>query len=233
MGQYVPADYARRLVIDFVDVDSAKFEAYAQSGNSLVRLKHAREGRPLRKKESRLAARAHASLLVSAEEAALFAAQRIMPRIQAVAPGANLHIVGRKPTAEVRALDGVDGCKVWGRVDEMPAFLRAADLALVPLEVARGVQNKVLEAMAMALPVVASEGAAAGIGAEPGREIAIGKDDDALVRVAIALLRNPQKAKTMGLATRRFVQESRSWEAVLSPLPTLVGMKDRSVSDAA
>ena len=296
MAHYVPADWQGRLVIDFCDVDSAKFEAYSSKGaKPLMRWINAREGRLLRREEARQAARAHASLLVSAEEAALFASRlpvdaqdaanvlalhngidtrsydpftvlpepalaaipgpkliftgqmdyapnvaavcravhRLMPRIRAVLADASFHIVGRKPTAEVLALDGLNGCKVWGRVDDVAAFLRAADLALVPLEIARGVQNKVLEAMAMAMPVVVSTGAATGIGAEPGREIAIGEDDDALVRLTITLLRDRQKAMTMGLAARRFLEETRSWEATLAPLPALMGMDRKGVSDAA
>lgn len=291
MGQYVPDDYNGRLVVDFVDVDSAKFDAYARSGNPASRWINFREGRVLRAEEARLAARAHASLLVSAEEAQLFAertggvgqvcslangidtqafdpfrttpdplltvceaprliftgqmdyapnvaaarraVERLMPRIRAVIPWASFHIVGRNPTPAIKALDGKHGCRVWGRVDDIAAYLRAADLALVPLEIARGVQNKVLEAMAMALPVVASTGAATGIGAEWGREIAVGESDDELVRLTIALLRDRQKARTMGLAARRFLQESRSWEAVLAPLPELIGMAEPVVSDAA
>jgi sugar transferase (PEP-CTERM/EpsH1 system associated) len=291
MGQYVPADWRGRLVIDFVDVDSAKFEAYANAGNPAMRWVNAREGRVLKAVESSLANRADTSLLVSREEAALFAsrlsaparvealengidsttfdpfstlpdpgfaglpgqkivftgqmdyapnvaavlraARSLMPRIRSVIPGAQLHIIGRNPTVQVKALDGVDGCRVWGRVGSMPAYLRAADLALVPLEIARGVQNKVLEAMAMALPVVASDGAATGIGAQHGREIMIGEDDDALVRHAIALLRDRQRAKTMGLAARRFLQDRRSWPAVLAPLPALVGMNGQGESHAA
>jgi len=146
-----------------------------------------------------------------------------MPRVRMAFPDASLHVVGRKPTAEVTALDGVNGCKVWGRVDDMPAFLRAADLALVPLEIARGVQNKVLEAMAMAMPVVASTGAATGISAVPGREIAIGETDEELARAAIGLLRDRRKAGAMGLAARRHVETERNWDAVLAGLGDLIG----------
>ncbi|MEO7247337.1 MAG: TIGR03087 family PEP-CTERM/XrtA system glycosyltransferase [Novosphingobium sp.] len=291
MGQYVPADWQGKLVIDFVDVDSAKFEAYAQAGNRAMRLINAREGRLLKAEEARLAARADASLLVSDEEAALFSARlpapanvralyngidtrafdpftmlpepklaaypaprliftgqmdyppniaavqravkRLMPRIRAVLPDASFHVVGRNPSAEVLALDGIAGCKVWGRVDNVAAYLRACDLALIPLEIARGVQNKVLEAMAMAMPVVVSRGAATGIGAIEGRELAIGDDDDALVRLAVSLLRDRQKAMTMGLAARRYLEQNRSWAATLEPLPALIGFPSQGVSDAA
>ena len=161
------------------------------------------------------------------------AVKRLMPRIRAVLPAASFHIVGRNPSAEVLALDGVSGCQVWGRVENIAAWLRAADLALIPLEIARGVQNKVLEAMAMAMPVVASRGASTGIGATEGRELAIGDDDDALVRLVLSLLRDRQKAMTMGLVARRYLEQNRSWAAALAPLPGLIGFPAKGVSDAA
>ncbi|MEP6868060.1 MAG: TIGR03087 family PEP-CTERM/XrtA system glycosyltransferase [Novosphingobium sp.] len=295
MGQYVPVDFAGRVILDFVDADSAKFAAYAKSGHWPSRWVNWREARHLRAEEARLVRRAHASLLISDEEAALFAARltalerqgaqigvlrngidlrqfdpfavapqpelasipgpklifsgqmdyapnvaavlraarRIMPKVRTAFPDASLHIVGRKPTAEVLELNGVNGCKVWGRVDNMPAWLRAADLALVPLEIARGVQNKVLEAMAMAMPVVASTGAATGIGAEPGREIAVGETDEQIASLVIALLRDRQRAVTMGLAARRFVERHRNWDAVLAGLPDLIGPVGPAVRDVA
>ena len=280
MGQYVPADWQGRLVMDFVDVDSAKFEAYARKNSGAMRPIYSREARLLAKEEARLAGRADVSLLVSEDEAALFRARlgatarvaaltngidaelfdpaagkpepnlsdwarprlifagqmdyppnvaavvravtRLMPRIRAVVPEASFHVVGRSPVAQVKALDGIEGCCVWGRVEDMPAFLRAADLALIPLEIARGVQNKVLEAMAMALPVVASPEAITGIGASEGREFVSGADDDALVQAVLALLRDHQRAAAMGRAARRFVVEHRSWSSVLAPLSGLL-----------
>jgi sugar transferase (PEP-CTERM/EpsH1 system associated) len=273
------------VVIDFVDVDSAKFDAYAQTGGLPMRWIHAREGRLLRRVEARLARRADTSRLISTEEAVLFnarlpaadraacqvrvlgngidtqffdpalvapeprlaalagqpliftgqmdyppniaavvrAATRIMPLIRRELPGATFHIVGRKPTAEVLALEGVNGCKVWGAVDDVRPWLRGADLALVPLEIARGVQNKVLEAMAMALPVVASADAATGIAAGNGRQIAIAERDADLARSVINLLNDRPRARAKGLAARRFVEEAHNWQAVLAPLGQLVG----------
>ena len=287
MGQYVPAGFAGRVVIDLVDVDSAKFAAYAAAGRGPMRWVHGREARLLAREEARLAARADATLLISAEEAALFraglgvgaagaervgvlgngidaglfepgvvapeprlaglggakliftgqmdyppnvaavvrAATRIMPLVRERFPDAGLHVVGRNPAAAVLALDGVNGCRVWGRVDDVRPWLAAADVALVPLEIARGVQNKVLEAMAMALPVVASPGAATGIAAEPGRHFVVAESDGALAGAVIAQLETPETAQTMGRAAREFVIARLSWPAVLAPLPGLMGME--------
>ncbi|MBU3990962.1 MAG: TIGR03087 family PEP-CTERM/XrtA system glycosyltransferase [Alphaproteobacteria bacterium] len=290
MGQYVPADFTGRVVVDFVDVDSAKFDAYAAGGSYPMRWVHAREGRLLRREEARLARRADVSLLISAEEAALFgerlpedaraaadvrvlgngidtqafdpvlvapeprlaglsgapliftgqmdyppnvaaavrAVTRIMPLIRRELPDATFHIVGRKPAAEVLALDGLNGCRVWGAVDDVRPWLRAADLALVPLDIARGVQNKVLEAMAMALPVVASPGAATGLAPIGGSQIASAARGPALANAAVSLLRERPRARTMGLAARRFVEEAHNWQAVLAPLEGLIGAPPRA-----
>ena len=295
MGQYVPADFAGRVIADFVDVDSAKFDAYAQDGHWPRRWIVAREGVLLRAEEARLAERAHASLLVTADEAELFAARlpagspartrvgvlpngidtvlydpmdvvaepamlafpgprliftgqmdyapnvaavvrtarRIMPLVREEFPAASFHIVGRNPVRAVAALEGVNGTHVWGKVADVRPFLAAGDLAIAPLEIARGVQNKVLEAMAMALPVVVSPAAASGIDAVDGQHLAIGDSDTELAGRTIALLSDAAAARALGLAARRFVVDNYSWDSALSGLPALIGLTPAAVRDAA
>lgn len=295
MGQYVPAGFTGRVVMDFVDVDSAKFDAYARSGSGLMKWVNAREGYRLRNEEARLAARADCSLLISDAEAALLRSrlsadeladadirvvpngidsvsfdparvaaepamlactgprlifsgqmdyapndaavrrviERIMPLVRRALPEATFHVVGRNPAADLAPLAGEGGCHVWGRVDDMRCWLKAADLALVPLEIARGVQNKVLEAMSMALPVVLTSGAATGIGARDGTQMLVADSDEALAEAVIALLRDRQRASAMGSAARRFVCEQASWQAALATLPGLLGLNCPRERDAA
>ncbi len=295
MGQYIPADFAGRVVFDFVDVDSAKFEAYAQSGTGPRAWIDAREGRLLGAEEARLAQRSEVSLLVSNEEAALFRArlttqarelcdvralrngidsvrfdpalgraapqmlactgpriiftgqmdyapnvaaarrliERLLPALRDQFPDATCHVVGRNPPAELMALHGLVGCHVWGGVDDIRDWLAATDLALVPLELARGVQNKVLEAMAMALPVVLTPSAATGIGGNDGRHYGVADSDADLIARAAALLAAPDKAKAMGLEARRFVVEGLSWQATLAPLGALLGLPEGAERHAA
>jgi sugar transferase (PEP-CTERM/EpsH1 system associated) len=292
MGQYVPASWKGRLIVDFVDADSAKFDAYAADGRWPMRWVHAREGRLLLAEEERLARLADVSLLVSEAEAGLFrarlreparcdvralgngidtaafdpalvqpepelaalagppliftgqmdyppnvaaavrATQRIMPLVRRAFPGATFHVVGRKPTAQVVALNGVNGCRVHGAVPDVRPWLRGADLALAPLEIARGVQNKVLEAMAMALPVVASTQAATGIAAVPGRDFAVGLTDAELAAAVIVLLTERAQARAMGLAARRFVETHHNWDAVLGPLARMLDAPRRAAPPA-
>jgi polysaccharide biosynthesis protein PslH len=294
MGQYVPASFAGRVIADFVDVDSAKFDAYGETHGGPRGWIEAREGRLLRAEEARLAARADVSLLISKPEAELFAerlpsspkcdvlvlrngvdsasfapadiapepqmlaqtgprliftgqmdyapniaaarrvAERILPVIRAELPDTSFHIVGRNPPQELRDLGRLPGCHVWGEVPDIRTWLAAADLALVPLEIARGVQNKVLEAMAMGLPVVLTPDAAKGIDASVGTHYAVAHDNAALAALTLELLRDPLLRCTMGQAARRFVTEELSWHAALAPLAGLLGFAPRAMTrDAA
>jgi glycosyltransferase involved in cell wall biosynthesis len=96
-----------------------------------------------------------------------------------------------------------------------------------------GIQNKVLEAMAMALPVVLTPGAANGIDALSGEHFAVQDDDRALADAAIALLNDRQRAGRMGYAARRFVIDNASWQSALAGLAEIAGWTTRSARNAA
>ena len=115
----------------------------------------------------------------------------------------------------------------------MRTWLVGADLVVAPLEIARGVQNKVLEAMAMGRPVLASPGAATGIAARDGVEIAIAGDDAEFITRTLALLAAPEDRAALGLAARQFITDHQSWPAMLVDLPELAGIGSRGVRDAA
>ncbi len=295
MGQYVPADFTGRVICDFVDVDSAKFQAYAERYGGLKHWVNAREAVMLGAEEARLAQRADLSLLVSAEEAALFrarlspedlaasdvralrngidsrffdpavvkpearmlecegprliftgqmdytpnieaalrVAERLLPLIRQTLPKATFHIVGRNPSEELLACHGKGGCHVWGAVDDIRTWLAAADLALVPLELARGVQNKVLEAMAMSLPVVLTPAAACGIGGSEGTHFAVADSDAELADRATALLSHPRQGWALGQEARRFVVDELSWQATLAPLAAMLARDGAARRNAA
>ncbi len=106
----------------------------------------------------------------------------------------------------------------------MRPFLAAADFVVAPLTIARGVQNKVLEAMAMARLVLLSPEAATGIGAEDGKHFAICADDAEFAKTALAMIAAPAERAAMAQAAREFVTERTSWPAMLADLPAIIGM---------
>jgi sugar transferase (PEP-CTERM/EpsH1 system associated) len=160
-------------------------------------------------------------------------AEAVMPGIRAVYPEARLHIVGRAPHAQVKAMDGIDGVRVWGEVPDVRPFLAAADLVIAPLAIARGVQNKVLEAMAMARPALLTPEAATGIGATDGEHYAVAASDTELVETALRLLADGPDALALGSAARRFVVERKSWDSALAGLPAIVGKAAPAARHAA
>lgn len=293
MGQYVPDRFAGQVIVDLVDVDSAKFEAYARRHGGMTAWVEMREARLLAAEEARIAARATATLLISSDEADLFRSRlpanaeahvrvlgngidslgfdptqvtpeprmtacagprliftgqmdytpnvdaarrvldRILPAIRTVRPQASFHIVGRNPAPELLTRHDGDSCHVWGRVDDVRPWLAAADCALIPLEIGRGVQNKVLEAMAMTLPVVLSKDAATGIPARHGEHFLVAESDEHLAQAVLAVLDGPGLATTIGQAARRFVVEGMGWDAALAPLAAIMAGPDGSARHAA
>jgi glycosyltransferase involved in cell wall biosynthesis len=111
---------------------------------------------------------------------------------------------------------------VTGTVPDVRPYIAHADLVVAPLRIARGIQNKVLEAMAMARPVVLSAAPAVGLGAEDGRECSIATDGEALCARVGALLADPAQRAAMGEAARACVLRSYSWAAHLRMLDWLL-----------
>ncbi len=109
-----------------------------------------------------------------------------------------------------------------GEVADVRGWLAAASVVVAPLKLARGIQNKVLEGMAMARPVVASAAAAQGI--DHAGTIKVGATVGEIAEAVTGLLADPRKAAELGAAARRQVQERYSWEARLAPLDAIMGL---------
>lgn len=141
-------------------------------------------------------------------------AKVILPKIRERAPGARFRIVGAQPSAEILALRG-EFVEVTGAVPETADHLRQASVAVAPLRLGRGLQNKVLEAMACATAVVASPNACAGVDATPGQHLLQADNDDAFAEKVAALLLDPASASALGERARARVEARYSWEAAL------------------
>jgi len=138
----------------------------------------------------------------------------MLPALRAKWPAVRFHVVGRNPSPAVRALI-CDAVSVTGTVPDVRPYLQHARVVVAPLRLARGIQNKILEAMAMGRPVVAARECAEVIKAQIGTELIEAADADAFVREVDALLRAPALAADIGEAGRRRVQNDYGWEAQL------------------
>lgn len=141
--------------------------------------------------------------------------KEVLPALRQRRPSARLYVVGRNPGPEVRSLAG-DSVVVTGTVPDVRPYLQHAAVAVAPLRVARGIQNKVLEAMAMARPVVVSKICADALEATPGVELLHATEAADYVREIDQLLAQAQRAAEIGQAGRRRVLSDYSWEARLS-----------------
>jgi sugar transferase (PEP-CTERM/EpsH1 system associated) len=131
---------------------------------------------------------------------------------------ATFDVVGSNPAPEVKELVQYPNVRVTGFVPDTRAWLREASIAVAPLRIARGIQNKVLEALAMGLPVVGTTPATQGVEGEPGRHYLVADDEDAFYEAVKRLLDSPEEARALGARGRAFVEERYAWDRCLAPL---------------
>ncbi|USI72126.1 TIGR03087 family PEP-CTERM/XrtA system glycosyltransferase [Sphingomonas morindae] len=153
-------------------------------------------------------------------EAATGFARNALPLIRARHPEARFAIVGRRPDPGLYRLG--EGVEVTGEVPDTRPWLARAHVVVAPLRLARGVQNKVLEGMAMARPVVASPQAHQGIDAAPGRDLLVAEGWSAEAQAVSGLLDDPARAAAIGLAARRQIEARYGWDARLAPLDEML-----------
>lgn len=151
-------------------------------------------------------------------DAAVHFARDILPAVLGTVPDAQFWIVGALPSAQVKTLSNGSTVHVTGSVPDIRPYLSHADCVVAPLAIARGVQNKVLEAMAMARPVVASMAAAEGISAQAGREIVVA-DEQAFATAVCDVLAGGQAQ--LGERARARVNADYRWASNLKVLDIL------------
>jgi sugar transferase (PEP-CTERM/EpsH1 system associated) len=144
------------------------------------------------------------------------------PTIRSAVPRARFRIVGRSPARAVQRLVAYAGVEVTGAVQDVTAEVARFDVSVAPLRIARGIQNKVLEAMACARPVVLTPEAAAGIRAMDDVHYVIAEDAPALAEATIALLGDVDARERIGAAARRFVTEHHRWDRELARFEQIV-----------
>ncbi len=296
MAQYVnELDDIERL-IDFVDVDSDKWNQYASTSGKAMAWLYRREAACLLDFERYSASRAIASVFVTQPESALFRrlagdlvapiitvengvdaeyfspehdalparwtggrdeptnhtivftgamdykpnvdaaawfSREVLPLIRHQLPDATFWIVGARPTAEVRSLARADEIHVTGTVAEVRPYLAHAGVVVVPMRLARGIQNKALEAMAMGAATIVSTTSAVALNAVAGRDFQLADDADSFARTTIGLLRDRAARERLGRAGRAAVLENYDWSRNLARIDRCFDSGfDRSVDQA-
>ena len=156
-------------------------------------------------------------------DAVTWFAGEVLPRLRQRWPNLRFHIVGRSPTPAVTALAG-GAISVTGTVPDVRPYVQHAAAVVAPLRLARGIQNKVLEAMAMGRPVVAASSCVAAMDVQAGVHLMSADTADDYVRALAQLLEAPAQALAMGLAGREQVLSSYGWPARLAGLDGFLGL---------
>ncbi|MHC4066101.1 MAG: TIGR03087 family PEP-CTERM/XrtA system glycosyltransferase [Planctomycetota bacterium] len=149
-------------------------------------------------------------------------AKHAWPLIRSQVPKAAFQIVGRRPTARVQDLANLPGIEVVGEVPDVGRYVDDCAVHAILLATARGLQNKVLEAMAAGRAVVLSSAAARGIGGQNNRHYLIAESPEGAASAVVALFQNPERASAIGRSARTFVERHFNWDREMAKLETLL-----------
>jgi len=155
-------------------------------------------------------------------DAVVWGAEEIMPLVLRTHPDARFLIVGRNPTREVKALASLPGIEVHENAPDVGVFLEGAAAALIPLRVAQGIQNKVLEAMAFRLPVITNPRVAAALHATPGVDILVAASPSEYACHVTAMLDSREASQAIGDAGRALVERDFAWESSYDALEAIL-----------
>jgi sugar transferase (PEP-CTERM/EpsH1 system associated) len=164
------------------------------------------------------------------QQAMLHFCNNVLPVIQSRRPATKLIIVGAEPSAEIRNLADRLGVTVTGTVPDVRDYVRDSALSVAPLAIARGTQNKILESMAMGVPVICSDNAAGGVDAVPGKHLLIAKSPGQYADNIIRLLDSADERHEFSLAARQRVLSAHSWPASMARLDGIIASLTRAAS---
>jgi sugar transferase (PEP-CTERM/EpsH1 system associated) len=155
-------------------------------------------------------------------DAMLYFAREIFPVIRKTLPSVELRIIGSNPVPAVRGLASIPGVTVTGHVPDVRPYLGDATVSVAPLRIARGTQNKILESMALGIPVVATPMAAKGVQAAPGRHLLVAENSEDFARKVTGLLRNAELRRDLSESARRQIEKAHSWRSSMNILDDIL-----------
>lgn len=160
-------------------------------------------------------------------------ANEVWPGVRSTVPAARMALVGRAPTAAIERLGELPGIEVVGGVPDVRPYLARGTVAIVPLRIARGIQNKVLEAAAMQKATVVSPAALEGLGLVADRDLLVADSPAAWQQQLARVLGDADLRQRLGRAAREFVETHHSWDACLQPFAKMLGLPDRAPTATA
>ncbi|GBD93558.1 glycosyl transferases group 1 [bacterium BMS3Abin05] len=155
-------------------------------------------------------------------DAALYFYRDIFPLVKQKRPRAKFFMVGVRPKKQLQALEKYQDVFVTGRLNDLRPQLRSAALAVCPLRAGAGLQNKILEAMAIGTPVVTTSLGLEGIHARPGKHLEVADTPEAFAEKVVSFMNNPGKREEFSRQARQFVEENYTWEKALAPLDDIL-----------
>ncbi len=147
----------------------------------------------------------------------------VWPLLRKVRPAMKLLIVGADPSPEMRKLGELPGVTVTGSVPDVRPFIRSSALMVAPLQIARGTQNKILEAMAMGVPVVTSAIAAGGVDAQSEEHFLVAQSAHEYAQAILRIADNPKERHRLAVAGRTRMLSNHAWAGSMRRLDGIIG----------
>ncbi len=157
-------------------------------------------------------------------DGACWFAEAVWPELHKRRPELRFRLVGRQPAAEVKKLADIPGIEVVGQVPDVRPWVAKSRVMVVPLRIARGVQNKVLEALAMAKAVISSPAALNGLGVKAGEHLLSASSPQEWIEAILSLLDDEDLRRRLGQAGRAYVEAHHTWERCLRPLADILNL---------
>lgn len=148
------------------------------------------------------------------QDAAIFFAREVLPRLRAQVGDLKFYVVGGSPTREVQALSELPGVVVTGFVEDPYVYLERAKAVVAPIRFGAGIQNKILEGMALRKAVVTTSVGAGGIGGSDGRELLVADSAQDAANAILRCLEDASLRRELGIQARRLIERQFTWPSI-------------------